>query len=142
MSDKSTSKTSQKSESTSDRMLSALEKVLRSALSQGYESDDKFINRYSKYVQSINSATYSKDGKAKALAKHIVPNEDAYNKKISDYPNWYKDDLLTNLLKFLELCHEVASAPQQKKPKEKRTPPTKIELDNLMDEIFGRKNKK
>ena len=136
-----TSEKSQTSKSISERMLSAIETVLHSAYMQGgYESDGKFFKRYTKYVQSINSA-YSKNGKARSIAKWIVPDEDAYNKKTTEYPNYYKDELLTSLLKFLELCREIALAPQQNKPKNYRIP-SKDEADSLMDEIFGRKNKK
>jgi len=128
-------------QSIADRVLSAIEEVLFSARLQGYKVDDKFVRRYTKYVKEISSA-YSKNGKARAIAKHIIPNEDVYNKKITEYPDWYenndKGNLLTNLLKFLELCREISLAPTPKKPKEEITP-TKEEVRDWMDEIFGRK---
>ena len=126
-------------QSIADRVLSALRDVLYSARSQGYEPDSKFIKRYRKYVDGINSA-YSKNGKARAIAKHLVPNEDEYNKKITSYPNYYKDELLTNLLKFLELCHEIAVAPPPAPVKKEKNVPTKDELDDFINEIFGKNN--
>ena len=126
-------------QSIADRVLSALKDVLYSARMQGKEPNDKFIKRYTKYVKDISSA-YSKNGKARAIAKHIIPNEDAYKQKTTDYPNWYKDELLTNLLKFLEVCREISLAPTPKNPIEENIIPTKEEVDKWMDEVFGRKN--
>ena len=135
MSDKSSSK---KNKSIADRVLSALKDVLYSALSQGYEPEGKFVKRYGKYVQEINSA-YNKNGKAKAIAKWIVPDEDAYNKKTTEYPNYYKDELLTNLLKLLELFREIALAsPSSSQPKEKCIR-SKDEIDDIIAQVFGKK---
>nr|CAG8651302.1 13748_t:CDS:1 [Entrophospora candida] len=127
-----------KQESISDRILSALGDVLYSARSQGYEPDSKFIKRYRKYVDGINSA-YSKNGKARAIAKHIVPNEEEYNKKITNYPNYYKDELLASLLKLLELFREISLAPPPASVKKEKRIPTKDELNDFMDEVFGGK---
>ena len=134
----SVSTTTNKQESIADRILSALGEVLYSARSQGYEPDSKFIKRYRKYVDGINSA-YSKNGKARAIAKHIVPNEDEYNKKITIYPDYYKDELLTNLLKLLKIYHEISLAPPPAPVKKEKRIPTKDELNDFMDEVFGRK---
>ena len=85
--------------------LSTLRDMLYSACKKGHEPDSKFIRCYTKYVTEINFA-YSKNGKAKAIAKHFIPNEDEYNRKVI---NWYKDELLTNLLKLLEFStHEIS----------------------------------
>jgi hypothetical protein len=113
------------------QVLSALRDVLYSAHAQGEELDGKFIVRYRKYVTEINSAR-SKNGKAKAIAKHIVPNEEEYNKKVTNYREWYKDDLLASLLKLLELYHEIVLTP----PKEKRIR-SKDEIDNVIAQVFG-----
>jgi hypothetical protein len=129
--------TNNKQQLIADRVLSALKDVLYSARSQGYDTESKFIKRHIKYVKEINSA-YSKNGKARAIAKHIVPNEDAYNKKISEYPNYYKDELLTNLLNFLKVLHEIALAPPPAPVKKAKNIPTKDELDDFINEIFGK----
>jgi|SRR5688572_15675839 hypothetical protein len=131
--------TNNNKQSIADRVLSALKDVLYSAYGQGYDPESKFIKRHIKYVKEINSA-YSKNGKARAIAKHIVPNEDEYNKKITNYPNYYKDKLLTDLLKFLELCHEISLAPPPAPVKKEKRIPSKNELDDFINGIFGKNN--
>ena len=131
--------TNNKQQSIADRVLSALKDVLSSAYSQGLETDSKFIKRHVKYVKEINSA-YSKNGKARAIAKHIVPNEDEYNKKITNYPNYYKDALLASLLKLLKIFHEIALAPPPAPVKKEKRIPTKDELDEFINGIFGKNN--
>lgn len=124
----------QKQQTIANRVLLALKDVLYSARSQGYEPDSRFIKRHRKYAEEINSAR-SKDGKARAIAKHIIPSEDKYNEKTTEYPNYYKGELLTNLLKFLEILREIALA-LPPASKEKRIP-TKNEVDDFMAEVFG-----
>ena len=134
MSDSTTTK-----QSIADRVLSALRDVLYSARSQGYEPNSKFITRYRKYVTEINSAR-SKNGKARAIAKHFVPNEEEYNKKVTNYSEWYKDEHCASLLKLLDVFREIALAPPpSSQPKERRIP-TKDEVDDFMNEIFGKKD--
>nr|CAG8502368.1 5839_t:CDS:1 [Entrophospora candida] len=120
-----------------DCVLLALRDVLYLAQSQGYDPESKFLKRYVKYVKEINSA-YSKNGKAGAIPKYFIPNEDEYNKKITNYPNYYKDELLASLLKLLELFHEIALVPPPAPVKKEKRIPTKDELDDYINGIFGK----
>lgn len=126
--------TTNNNQSTANRVLCAFRDVLYSARVQGEKPDGKFIKRYRKYVADIDSAR-SKNGKARAIAKHFVPNEDEYNRKVASYPNWYEGELLASLLKLLELFREIALAPPP--PPEEKSIPSREELDSFMAEIFG-----
>ena len=115
---------------TADRILCALRDVLNAGLDH-YDPDHKFIVRHSKYVKDIKSAQH-KNAKAKAIAKHLVPNEEAYNKKCSEYPGFYKDKgkVLESLLNFLEVCREISLKSSQRTLNKK-------EKDDFLKNIFG-----
>jgi hypothetical protein len=118
----------------SSRVLSALQEVVRMAYRQGYKKDSSFIKRHISYATSLTKVKYP-DAYIKSVAKKLIPNEEAYNKKLEELRGYYKDELFTSLEKLFGLYHEIAQMPAPAPKKIVR--PTKEDEDEFLNECFG-----
>jgi hypothetical protein len=71
---------------------SAQLKIIREAFRLHYKKNNKFITEYAKYVKNLRQAE-------KSTAILLFPNEEAYNRRMTRYRNWYqgKKELLASI---------------------------------------------
>jgi hypothetical protein len=87
----------------------ALINVIKAGLYYRRPKEGKFMQSYKERIINLRQAEDPEEYVLK-LAQTIFPNEDKYNKIMSDYKSWYGSDpeILNSIMELYKLYHKLA----------------------------------
>ena len=87
----------------------ALINVVKAGIYYRRPKDGKFMQSYKERIKKLRQAEEPQEYVLK-LAMTIFPNEDKYNKIMSDYKSWYGSDpeILNSIMELYKLYHKLA----------------------------------
>ena len=94
---------------TSQQVEQALINVVKAGLYYRRPKEGKFMQSYKERIRKLRQAEDPEEYVLK-LAQTIFPNEDKYNKIMSDYKSWYGSDpeILNSIMELYKLYHKLA----------------------------------
>jgi hypothetical protein len=94
---------------TSQEIEQALINVIKAGLYYRRPKEGKFMQSYKERIIKLRQAEDPEEYVLK-LAQTIFPNEDKYNKIMSDYKSWYGSDpeILNSIMELYKLYHKLA----------------------------------
>jgi len=94
---------------TSQEIEQALINVIKAGLYYRRPKEGKFMQSYKERIRKLRQAEDPEEYVLK-LAQTIFPNEDKYNKIMSDYKSWYGSDpeILNSIMELYKLYHKLA----------------------------------
>jgi len=94
---------------TSQEVEQALINVVKAGLYYRRPKEGKFMQSYKEQIRKLRQAEDPEEYVLK-LAQTIFPNEDKYNKIMSDYKSWYGSDpeILNSIMELYKLYYKLA----------------------------------
>jgi hypothetical protein len=94
---------------TSQDIEKALINIVKAGLYYRWPKNGKFMQSYKERINKLRQAEDPKEYVLN-LAQTIFPNEDKYNKIMSDYKSWYGSDpeILNSIMELYKLYHKLA----------------------------------
>ncbi|CAG8608573.1 20716_t:CDS:1 [Gigaspora rosea] len=92
---------------------SAQIKIIKEAFRLRYRKNSKLISEYAGYVKNLCNAD-NQDEYIKYTAITLFPNDEAYNRRMARYRNWFqsKKELLTSIEDLYNLYYELSKKDQ------------------------------